>query len=112
VQCGSVGTQPALVRRIDRDQSAFRRVVRQLPAQILEREEAVLAGERRRAWQEHLAVLAERGQCELRREQRPERVAVGVLVRRDEEALAAADRLDDRPEVSLCRRLVRGRAHR
>jgi hypothetical protein len=36
----------------------------------------------------------------VRREQRAERVAVRVLVRRDEEPVVRADRLDDRREVS------------
>ena len=107
-----VGTEPALVRRVDGDERPLGRIVGELAPQLLERQEAVLARERRRAGQEHQAVLAERGQRELGREQRAERVAVGVLVRRDEEAVGAADRLDDRPEVSLRRRLVRGRAHR
>ena len=93
-------------------QRALGSVGGQLAPQVAEREEAVLAGERRRPGEEHDAVLAERPQREVHGEQRAERVAVRVLVRRDEEPVASADRLDDRPEVSCSRRLGRGRAHR
>ena len=103
VERRGVGSEPALVGRVDGDERALGRVVRELAAQLLERQKPVLAGQRRRAGQEHEAVLAERRQRELGREQRAERVAVGILVRRDEEAVGAADRLDDRPEVSLRR---------
>ena len=61
--------------------------------QVVERHPGVLARQRRLAGQVHDRVLAERVERELRREQRPERVAVGVLVRRDEKAVVRADRL-------------------
>ncbi len=48
----------------------------------------------------------------MRREERAERIAVRVLVRRDEEAVVRADRPRDRLEISLRLGLVRGRAHR
>ena len=112
VQRRRVGTEPALVRRVHGHERSLGRIVGKLSAQVLERQKPVLAGQRRRPGQEHEAVLAERCQRQLGREQRAERVAVRVLVRGDEKAVGATDRLDDRPEVSLRRRLVRERAHR
>ena len=117
VQRCRVGAETALVRRVHGHERPLGGIVRELPLQLLQTEEAVLTGERRGPRQEHDAVLAERRQGDVRREQRAEGVAVGVLVRGDEEALAVADRLDDRPEVSLRHALVqlilvRGRAHR
>ena len=74
---------------------------RQRPLELVERHERVLAGQRRVPGEVHVDVLAELAQRERRGEQRPERVAVRVLVRRDEEAVVRAQRLDDRVEVSL-----------
>ena len=78
-------------------------VVRQLAAQVVERQERVLAGRVGLAAEEHDAVLAEPVEPELRAEDRAERVAVRVLVRDEQEAVVGADRLRDRGEVS-CRR--------
>ena len=71
-------------------------------AQVVERHPRVLARQRRLAGEVHDRVLAERVERELRREQRPERIAVRVLVRRDEEAVVRADRLGDGVEISRC----------
>ena len=116
VQHLRVGPEAALVRTVDGHEHALAAVGRELAQQAVEREEAVLAGQRRRAGEVHDAVLAERLESEVHREQRPERVAVRVLVRRDEEAVTAADRGDHRGEVSCGRVLLGrgrlGRAHR
>ncbi len=96
VQHLGIGPEPALVRAVEREQDARRRIVGQRPAQVVERHPRVLARQRRLAGQVHDRVLAERVERQLRREQRPERVAVRVLVRRDEKAVVRADRLRDR----------------
>ena len=65
-----------------------------------ERQEAVL--ERKRELlgvEEHHRVLAELAEDAVHREERAERVAVGPLVRREQEAVALGDRLCDRLEV-------------
>ena len=73
-------------------------------------EEPVLGRERRVAGEVHHDVLAERSSPSVVAEQRAERVAVGVLVRDDDEAVVGADRLRDRLEVSRRRRrLIFGR---
>ena len=97
---------PALVRTVDCEQHALLEVVRELPAQLAERQKAELARKRRVAREIHEYVFAEGAQAERRAEHRAERVAVGILVRDDEEALVAAKRIRDRGEVS------RGRRHR
>ena len=62
------------------------------------------------ASEHHHGVLPERVEREVRREQRAERVAVGVLVRRDDEALVRPQRLDDRVPVTRRHRRLRPRA--
>ena len=60
--------------------------------QAVQREEAVLVGQRQvRRRDEHPRVLAERAQHALHAHQRAERVAVGVLVRGEHEARVLAD---------------------
>ena len=89
-----------LVRAVERDQHALGGVVRRLAPQAVERHEAVLLRQRRVAVEVHRAVLAERVEGELDREQRAERVAVGVLVGDEEEAVVRAERVRDRPQVT------------
>ena len=107
-----IGPEPAFVCAVDGEQDALGRVVRDASAQVVERHERVLAGQRRVAGEVRDGVLAELPQRERRGEQRSEGVAVRILVRRDEEAVVGPQRLDDRGEVSLllCGRLRR--AHR
>ena len=99
-----IGPETTLVRAVDRDQDSLCNVVGNAALELLERHEGVLPGERRMPREVHVGVLAELPQRERRGEQRAERVAVRVLVRRDEEAIVGAQRLDDRVEVSLLRR--------
>ena len=84
----------ALVRAVDGEEDALRRG---RPARRgvrpVEREKPVLRRQRGAAGEVHHHVLAERAQPERDREHRAERVAVGVLVRDDEEAVVSADRL-------------------
>jgi hypothetical protein len=61
----------------------------------------------RLAAEHHHRALAERNEREMRREERPERVAVGVVVRRDDEAVTGAQRLDDRIHVTPGHRRLR-----
>ena len=56
---------------------------------LVQLQEPVLAGERRRPTEEHHDVLAELAERESHREERAERVAVRRLVRGDGEALVA-----------------------
>ena len=64
--------------------------------QAVEREEAVLVRQRELVGgDEHHRVLAERAQHALHRDERAERVAVGVLVRDEQEAVGRADRVED-----------------
>ena len=82
-----VGHRAGSRSRSRRPAASLARVRRQLAQELVEPEEAVLARKRRGAGEEHDAVLAELPEHEVRREQRAERVSVGVLVRRDEEAV-------------------------
>ena len=93
--------EAALVRAVDGDDNAVADVFRQVAPEALERHEPVLARERRRAREEHHGVLAELLERERRRDERAERVAVRVLVGRDEEAVVGADRLSDLPHFLL-----------
>ena len=102
-----VGAETALVRAVERQQDALGGVVRRLPPQVAEGHPRVLARERGLAGEVHDGVLPEVVERQLHRQERPERVAVRVLVRGDEEAVVRADRLGDR--LSLGRL---GRAHR
>ena len=61
--------------------------VRQLAAQVVERHELVVGRQRHLAADVHHALLPERVERELHRQDRPERVAVRVLVGDEEEAL-------------------------
>ena len=74
--------EPCLLRAVDGHQHARGRVLRQRAEQppLLQLEEPVLARQRRRPDEHHDAVLAELHEREVHREQRPERVPVGVLV--------------------------------
>ena len=109
VQHLRIRPEAALVRAVEREQHAIPCVLRNRAAQVPERHPGVLARQRRLAGEVHDGVLAELVERELGREQRAERVAVGVLVGRDEEPVVRADRVHDRLEVSCCRL---GRAHR
>ena len=91
-----IGTDPALVRTIEREHNAVLEVIGQIATQLSERQEAVLTRQRRLAGEMHDDVLAELAQPERRAEHRAERVAVGILVREYEEALVGAERIDDR----------------
>ena len=91
-----VGAEPALVRAVERQQDTRRGIVGHGAPKIVERHPRVLARQRRLAGQVHDRVLAERVERQLRGQQRPERVSVRVLVRRDEKAVVRADRLGDR----------------
>ncbi len=75
-----LGPDPALVCAVERDEHPLAPVVRELPLQLVERHERVLAGKRRLAVQVHDHVLAQLLERKLRRQERPEGVAVGVLV--------------------------------
>ena len=98
-----------LVGAVERDQHPLAGVLRRLAPEALERHEAVLARKRRVAVEVHLAVLAERVERELHREQRAEGVAVRVFVRDEEEAVVRTESVRYRSQV--IRRLL-GRAHR
>jgi hypothetical protein len=95
-----IGPEPALVRAVDGEQNALV-APGERPLELVERHERVLARQRRVPGEVHVDVLAELAQRQRRREQRAERVAVRVLVRRDEEAVVRPQRLDDGVEVSL-----------
>ena len=71
---------PALVCAVDGEQDPLRDVVGPAPLQVAELHERVLVRERCVAVQDHDRVLAELRECELRGEQRPERIPVRVLV--------------------------------
>ena len=110
-----LGSHPARARAVDRDEHALAEVLGTLPreAPLLELEEAVLARERRGSAEEHDDVLAELLQRKAHAEERSERVAVGRLVRGDDEALLVAEGGRDRLHVSLGRhRALRARARR
>ena len=106
-----VRPEPLLLRAVDGDEHALGVVGRRLAVDAVELEERVLARERRLPGDEHRALLAELAQREVHREQGAERVAVRVLVRRDEEALVLAERGHDRLHVIRLRhRCSRARA--
>ena len=100
---------PALVGTVHGEQHAFRDIIRPAPLQLGQRHEPVLAGERRIAVENHDRVLAELVERELHCQQRAEGVAVGILVRGDQETFVATDRISDRSQVTRCRL---GRVHR
>jgi len=104
-----LGPDAPLARAVEREENSLRRVVRQRPPEPAQVEEAILGRRRRLAGQVHDDVLAERSEGDRHREHRSERVAVGVLVRRQEERIVRPDRLGDRTDVTVCRRLARHR---
>ena len=108
VDDAGLGADAARARAVDGDEHALAEVggrSRRSPA--LELQEAVLAGKRRRAAEEHHDVLPQLAEREARREHRPERVAVRRLVRRHDEALVLAEGGCDRLHVSLVRHRAR-----
>ena len=89
---GRVAIEAAAVEEHDR---ALVEVRRRRADQPVEREEPVLVRQRELAGiDEHHALLAERGEDLLHRDQRPEGVAVGVLVRDDDQLLGSAQLLE------------------
>ena len=100
---------PALLGAVDGDEHALSCVRRRRPDETarLELEKRVLAWQRRLTAEHHHGVLSERLERELRRDQRAERVTVRVLVRRDDEAVACAQSLDDGARVSRLHRRLR-----
>ena len=86
---GRIGPDPARVRAVEREDDSLGGVVRGAARDPVERHEVVLAGKRRLPGEVHDGVLAELLEGELHGEDRPERVAVGVLVGRDEEAVVS-----------------------
>ena len=86
-----IGPEALLLRAVDGEEHALRVVGRRLAMDAVELEKRVLARKRSLARDEHLAVLPQLPQGEVRREKRPERVTVRVLVRRDEEAVVVPD---------------------
>ena len=91
-----VGADTAFVGTVERQQHALAPVVRQPPPQLGQRHERVLRGKRGVPVEVHDAVFAELVERELHRQDRAERVAVGVLVRDDEKAVVRPDRVRDR----------------
>src|SRR5262249_46748489 len=75
---------------------------------LRELEEPVLPRQRRLAGEDHDAVLAELLERRVHREERAERISIGILVRGDEKPFVLADRRDDAIEVSLNRHLRLG----
>ncbi len=98
------------VAAVEEHHRALRDVRRRQPDEAVEREEAVLARQRQIVRRdEHRRVLAQRLQQPVHPHQRAERVAVGILVRGEHEALVLADAR----EHQLARlRDGRGLAHR
>ena len=83
------------VAAVEEDMEAVDDVGGRLVEDLLQGHEAVLDRERELLrGQVHDRVLAELGEDLLHRQQRPERVAVGVLVGRQQEALGAAQLVD------------------
>ena len=96
---------PVDVAAVEEDERAVDDVGGRLVEDLLERQEAVLDRQRellRR--EEHHRVLAELAEDVVHRQQRAERVAVGPLVGGEQEAVAAAQLLDDLVEVGRRRR--------
>ena len=104
-----VVADPILVGAVDRDEHALGGVLREGSREPLELHELVLRWDRGVAVEVHDRVLAQLLEQQRGREQRAERVTVGVLVRRDEKAVVFAERRGDRAKITR-RRL--GRAHR
>ena len=80
---------PALLRAVHGDEHALcdvRGCLAQEPP-FAELQKRILAGERLRAAEHHHRVLAELDEREVRGEQRPQRVAVGVVMGRHDEPL-------------------------
>jgi hypothetical protein len=95
-----IGPQAALVRAVEGEYDPLFRVLGRRAANPLELHESVLVRERDLSEQVHDRVLAELLEREAHRDDGSERVAVGVLVGRDHEAVVGADRLRDRVEIS------------
>ena len=91
----SVGAEAALVRTVERDDDALADVRGQLRRSSSSGMKRYSFGSGTVAGQVHDRVLAELVERELRGQERPEGVAVGVLVRREEEALVRPDRVRD-----------------
>jgi hypothetical protein len=82
---------PIDVPAVEEDHGAVDDVHRRLVEDLLERQEPVLDRQRKLLRrQEHHRVLAELRQQPVQREQRPQGVAVGALVRGEQELLAVA----------------------
>ena len=109
VDDAGLGADAARARAVHGDEDALAEVAGTpaLEPLSLELQEAVLAGERRRAAEEHHDVLPQLAEREARREHRPEGVSVWRLVRRHDEPLVLADGGYDRLHVSLVRHRAR-----
>ena len=84
------------VAAVQEDDRALREVRGDVADEPVELEERVLVGQRELvAADEHHAVLVERAHDRLHRDERAERVAVGVLVRHEDEAVGIAQGSDD-----------------
>ncbi len=105
-----LGAHPTGARTVDGDEHALAEVRRSRPDEtaLLELEEPVLARKGRRPAEEHDDVLAELAKREAHPQERPQRVAVGSLVRGDEEAIVLAEGGRNRLHVSLGRHLPPG----
>ena len=106
---GSAPTRPALAQSTatsTRSPKSAGRVLHETA--LLELEEPVLARQGRRPTEEHHDVLAELAKREAHPQERPQRVAVGSLVRGDEEAIVLAEGGRNRLHVSLGRHLPPG----
>ena len=107
-----VGAHAIGLRAIDSDERPLLHVLRQLADQAVELHERVLVRQRSIAREVHDNVLAELAQGQRRREQRAQRVAVGVLVRDDEKPAVLAQRRYDCLQVTRRLRHLLVRAHR
>ena len=104
-----IGPEPALVRAVDRDEHALRRVGGEPPPEVAELHEARTRPGSGASPARYMTLsLPSWSSASCDGEQRAERVAVRVLVRRDEEAIVRADRLGDGLEVSLSSVVVGG----
>ena len=90
------GAHPLDVRAVERDEHALAGVGRELSPDAVEREERVLLRRVGVAAEVHDDVLAEPLECVCEADDRAERVAVGVLVGDEQEALVPAQRLRPR----------------
>jgi hypothetical protein len=94
---------------VDRKEHPLRGVLGRGPTQTALRElqERVLAGQSGVASEHHHGVLPERAEREMQREERADRVAVGVVVRGDDETVVRAHGLDDGVHVTPSHRRLR-----